>query len=1271
MVYLLALNMQKNSKVIDSNTVVDKANVISILCYLYSKLTAKQIQEINDTDSTLNVDNEVNCTNFFDRILAGKVEINFELINQCILLSDGIDQDKLDQVASYIYEYVKDNVNFSYCEIALNKAPIKTALDKLKICLSVSAFELCVEEHETKSGKLIYGFCLDQKGLKRATVVPFDKYTFYKNGWFVRLQNVLPISNSLLNNIQEIAKSVLTYVSSTNNDVEPISRLRGGSEPTADTQTKPSRVRQLAGTTDTAVAENGEVTDLNIGLSDVSNASDVGRRNSTNEPTSTDGRPITTANDGDNGNTAFSNGLSIERERDQRALQSILSNRSEINEKLQLQLDADNVETEWVNKENIDKALPYLLPEQRQDVLLAETRLFEKNANGILFTNGTGTGKTFTGLGNVKRFINAGKKRILIVTLNDKICKDFVKSGKPLNIDIHQLDSIKDNGDKNNNIIVCTYANFAQNKELAKKKWDLIIVDEAHTLMQSAQGKATSSLSMLHALTGHHRGFYTWFESKYSEIEPEKDEKGRYIGDTTEWEKLKKEQREIWDNNWVNQVSGRAKVIFLSATPFAYDKTVEWGEGYLFHYVEPSKLASDIPQGYNKGDGKSHFFMLNFGYTMRYNKLTKPDKAVNSAVQERMFAEKLKESGAMSGRDLVLNHDYDRKFVLIKSKIGSIIDEGLDYLSNSKGNDDKPKFPNLSSAVSKRFDYLSRRRFLEAIKANESISFINKNISLNRKVVIFHDYNDGGSFSPFTSFKVDSNTDSSNLYAEFETFKSERPDLVNLKLTYSSAIITLRKAFPKALFFNGRISKKERQRNVDLFNDDNSGYNILVVQSDAGSTGISLHDTTGVFQRVNINIGQPTKPAKLRQTEGRIYRVGQASNAIQRYLTTGTNWERSAFADTIAGRAETVDNLAKGDDALVSIKEAIINAYEQADYNDPSPLDGTGGKEYDLENAKFAKLSMFDKAMSLYYAKGKNKQDRNNREGKEWYATPEPLGCKMVEWAGVHIGDSVLEPSAGDGAIGRFVPQGTDLTMIEPTESLASRAKMANTDANVIQDVFENINTVNKYHAIVMNPPFGNAGSLAIKHISKAFQHLHDGGRLVALIPNGAMDKKVESFIDSEKQAFVVAIIKLPTSTFSYAGTSVSTRIVIIEKHELAEDAPYMRNIDLSSTPDNQQLFDAIRDLNIQPRNLRIDESLDKYGLSLSTDKNNYILSGNGLENPTVKKMALAFFDAYEGEHGDIIYRYNRMKELIKSIRKYEKENETSLVYDKENLSSF
>ena len=69
----------------------------------------------------------------------------------------------------------------------------------------------------------------------------------------------------------------------------------------------------------------------------------------------------------------------------------------------------------------------------------AEQRFAKPDGYGMLFTNGTGTGKTFTGLGIVKRFALAGKTNTLIVAPNDKIIEDWQKSGRVLGLDIARL----------------------------------------------------------------------------------------------------------------------------------------------------------------------------------------------------------------------------------------------------------------------------------------------------------------------------------------------------------------------------------------------------------------------------------------------------------------------------------------------------------------------------------------------------------------------------------------------------------------------------------------------------------------------------------------------------------------------------------------------------------------------------------------------------------------------------------------------------------------
>lgn len=988
------------------------------------------------------------------------------------------------------------------------------------------------------------------------------------------------------------------------------------------------------GTASDSIVSNGSG---QRGVGERDNASDGGGSDSVNEPRS----PVVA-------------------KRDAAVVRATTRDTSSDDIKLKEQLEAEGVATKWGDADSIDKALPYLLPEQRDDVAKAEKRLIDDNKNGMLFTNGTGTGKTFTGLGIAKRFANAGKKNILIVSMNDKIIRDFIKSALSLNLDIHQLDGVTDNG--KDKIVATTYANLAQNLMLGKRDWDLIIVDEAHNLMQGEQGKETEALGKLRALTGHHAGFYEWFSMRHGD----KDKMDFVIGHSPsraviidedayeKWRDFRESLRKEWEQTWTNQ-SGKTKVIFLSATPFSYAKTLEWGEGYLFDFEPPEKKFSKKEENltYNAGSPREQFYMKTFGYKMRTNRLTRPDGRVDVGILERKFAEKLKTEGAMSGRDLSVPFDYDRKFVLVDSEIGKEIDEGFKFLWDTKDKDGKSKYSELLRVLNKRFDYLARLQLLEAIKAQEAIEQIKKHIALGRKVIVFHDYNEGGGSNPFVYVGNATQDEVGAVESQYEDFKRARPDLIALDLDLDAPITTLRRSFPDALLYNGRVAKGQRSKNADLFNSDNNGHNVLIAQSDAGATGISFHDTTGAHQRVIINIGMPSKPAKLRQTEGRIYRVGQASNAIQRYLTTGTDWERSTFSQKIAERAETVDNLAQGESAVVSIKDALVQAYEEAEYFEPSENDGIGGKAYDEENARINKLTPFERAKSDYWVKQKVTAKRQDREGKEWYATPEPVGLFMVNLSGAHSGDDILEPSAGDGAIGRYMPSDASVTFIEPSESLASRARMNNTNANVIIDSFESHGSNNKYDSIVMNPPFGQGGSIAIKHLVKAFEHLRDGGRVVALLPVGKMDELIVKYSQMGyfKDIYTVAEFALPSSTFKNAGTAVNTKIYVFERHDFKADAPQgVISKNLSHYDDIEDLFDAIENINIKPRKPRVDEALAEYGLEIYPDRSKYIITGEGLKR---KDITSTLFGSYieKNKDGDVVEKYNRGVIFVKWLK--------------------
>lgn len=805
----------------------------------------------------------------------------------------------------------------------------------------------------------------------------------------------------------------------------------------------------------------------------------------------------------------------------------------ELKARLEAQKSAQRVKVVPGDLGNIEQTLPLLLTGQTDDVKFAEDRFALPTGYGAMFTNGTGTGKTFSGLGIIKRLERQGKKNVLIVTPQANVLNAWVKSGKHFLLDITPL---KDTQDAGTGIVVTTYANFGQNNALVQRQWDAVVFDEAHYLNSNQTGDATNAQTVMRAITLHPDGAWQRADMLNGELKAKTAEASAAFNEAykkkapqAELDQLKapldalnrkmdEARKQVQAEVMAAQgTDKRSRVLFLSATPFAYDKNIEYANGYLFDYGPPVNSG-----GYNSGGAKERFFMQHFGYRMRYNKLTEPEAEVDQGLMQRQFNSWLKQNKALSGRMLAVDQDYDRKFVLLDSAIGRTIDEGLQFLQ-----DDHAQYGPLYSYIGKKFDYLHRRYLLEAIKAKEIIPIIKQHLALGRKVVVFHDYNQGGGMNPFDVRGITGSKElvtvgtyphqsSVELGSIATRFVSERPDLVKLPFaSYGSALSTLHDAFPAALLVNGTVSKKDNLKAEELFQDHKSGRNLIIVQADKGKEGISLHDTVGDMPRVLFNLGLPVKPTQAIQQEGRIFRTGQASNAMFRYLNTGTNWERWAFATTIARRASTAENLAMGEDARMLL-DAFVEAYQDSDVYAPGhDGEGTGGIARD--RAANAALTEWDRALTYYFSQQKKTSRNKAQEGIDYFPTPEPLALKMVEWADIMPGESALEPSAGHGAIARFLPSNAKRRAIEPSTELTSRLGLI-FDGDIVQGRFEDHHVVNKYDAIVMNPPFGSASKTAFEHIEKAAQHLKDKGRIVALVPAGpASDKRLEKMLYEEK----------------------------------------------------------------------------------------------------------------------------------------------------------
>lgn len=893
------------------------------------------------------------------------------------------------------------------------------------------------------------------------------------------------------------------------------------------------------------------------------------------------------------------------------------------------------------NLESIKNDLPLLLPEQQDDVFKAEIRMFVNNKPGMLFTNGTGTGKTFTGLGIVKRFVEQGKKNILIVSPSTGINDGWIDSGKKFGLNIVPLKNKKDNGD--NNISITTLNNFTSNKTLVNRSWDLVVIDECHKLISNQNNKETGAIKNLRAITLNERGFNTRFDYLYPE------------------ENSNLELRIELKNQWKQiQEKDKPKVLFLSATPFSHVKNIDYAEGYLFNYDRKNGNLS-TEEAHDK------FFVKNFGYKIRYNRLEQPDPDVDNSIMEMEFHEKLKNDGAISSRRLVIDKDYDRGFILVDGGIGKKVDEGFEYLFNSKNN-----YTNLANFFNKSYGYYNKLFLLEAVKAREAIKLIKEYKKTGKKIVVFHRYLKNESKHPFKlsfddeQFKSLTSYTKNRIKDEYERFCKERPDLVNLDLSeLTSPIQTLTEAFgDKIAIYNGSLSAKEKNDSLSKFNDDNSEVDVILVQADAGSAGISLHDKTGKHQRVLINLGLPTKPVEAIQTEGRIYRVGQKTNAIFRYLNTGTSMERTAFATNIAQRSETVENLALGEEAR-NLKQSFVEAFQETIDSDewkknlPGNLsEGTGGKEKDYANQNIK--TAYDKAKTFYYANQKKTSKNKSSEGKDYFATPEPIGLKMVEWSRLKDGESALEPSAGHGAIARWFPATTKNVAIEPSSQLADLTRMI-FNGKVRDIPFENLDTINKFDAVIMNPPFGKGGKTAIEHVAKAFKHLRDGGRIVAIIPNGpACQKHFDKWYASEDatSAILIKEIILPGIAFNKAGTSISTKVVIIDKQTTKEGQQATKinvstSLDLSHIKNINELFDTIETLEIVDR---VNPYNIEYSLDESTDdkEKNKINVNNDIDSESyVKKDDSSIKDEVSSEENTI-----REHDDEKSVMEIVMENE-------------
>jgi predicted RNA methylase len=188
------------------------------------------------------------------------------------------------------------------------------------------------------------------------------------------------------------------------------------------------------------------------------------------------------------------------------------------------------------------------------------------------------------------------------------------------------------------------------------------------------------------------------------------------------------------------------------------------------------------------------------------------------------------------------------------------------------------------------------------------------------------------------------------------------------------------------------------------------------------------------------------------------------------------------------------------------------------------------------------------------------------------FSTPVPLGLAAMLAAAIMSTDIVLEPSAGTGLLailadisgGTLVLNELAATRADLLTALFPALAVTRFDAAQIDDHLapEAVPTV-----VLMNPPFsalanvsGRVADAAYRHVASALARLADGGRLVAITgANFGPDLPAwrDAFVRLQERGQVVFTAAIDGSVYAKHGTSIDTRITVIDKRPAADPAAF------------------------------------------------------------------------------------------------------------------
>ncbi len=159
----------------------------------------------------------------------------------------------------------------------------------------------------------------------------------------------------------------------------------------------------------------------------------------------------------------------------------------------------------------------------------------------------------------------------------------------------------------------------------------------------------------------------------------------------------------------------------------------------------------------------------------------------------------------------------------------------------------------------------------------------------------------------------------------------------------------------------------------------------------------------------------------------------------------------------------------------------------------------------------------------------------------QFFPTPDNLAKKIVAIADIRPDETCLEPSAGRGAIAKYMPA-PDCVELNPENA----AYLTENGFNVVGSDFMEFTPTKEYDVIVMNPPF--CKSQDARHIRHAINIARR--KVVAIASSAAMFRKDKPY--TELRALVEkyggSMSPIADGSFKDSGTMVKTCLIVVDK---------------------------------------------------------------------------------------------------------------------------